>query len=205
MAITSSGADLSWSFPCGLRGYHVYRSIWLPVLHETIPTICERDNPYDRYAVAARKSLPGTLAVESTIGHLPKEICRFTSFLMLYGGIVVVKVLDTHHRRSPLVRGGLEIPVLLIVKMAYSPQNKDALLKYKSLVEEHYKEPVDGKFEDYTDAVLKELRCDIDEEDETDVEQVDVHDDNVEEAAFGSQSEAIDCTNAGSLDADSEQ
>ena len=98
----------------------------------------------------------------------------------------MVKVLDTHHRRSPLVRGGLEIPVLLIVKMAYSPQNKDALLKYKSLVEEHYKEPVDGKFEDYTDAILKELWCDIDKEDETDDKQVDVHDDDAEEAALGS-------------------
>ena len=88
------------------------------------------------------------------------------------------------------------------MKMAYSPQSKDTLLKYKSLVEEHYKEPVDGKFDDYTDAVLKELQCDIDEADD---EQVDVHDDDAEEAAFGSQSETIDCTDAGGLDADSEQ
>ena len=56
--------------------------------------------------------------------------------------------------------------------MDYSPQNKDALLKYKSLVEQYYKEPVDGKFEDVTDTVLKDLESDADEE--TDDEAVDM-------------------------------
>jgi len=78
------------------------------MLHEILSTIHERSNPYDCYAIAARKSLPGTLAVESTVGHLPKEISRLTSFIMLHGAIVVVKILNTHHRRSPLVQGGLE-------------------------------------------------------------------------------------------------
>ena len=41
--------------------------------------------------------------------------------------------------------------------MEYSPQNKDALFKYESLVEQYYKEPTDSKFEDITDTVLKDL------------------------------------------------
>ena len=48
--------------------------------------------------------------------------------------------------------------------MDYSPQNKDGLSKYESLVEQYYKEPVDGKFEDITDTVLKDLESDADEE-----------------------------------------
>ena len=167
-----TNADLSWSFPCGLRGYHEYKAIWTPGLDETIAVIRERDNPYDHNAVAARKSLPGTLAVESTIGHLPKEISRFTSFLMQHSALVTLKVLDTHYRRSPLARGGLEIPVLVMVKMNYSLQNKDALFEYKTLVEQHYQEPVDGVFQDYTDTVLKELQCESEEDtDESDEEQ----------------------------------
>ena len=125
----ASATDFSLSFPCGLRGYHEYRAIWTPALHKILPTIHERSNPYDRYAIAAcaRNSLPGTLVVESTVGHLPREISRLTRFIMLHGAIVVVKILDTHHRRLPLVQGGLEIPIQVIVKMEYSPQNKDAL------------------------------------------------------------------------------
>ena len=132
---TASATDLSLSFPCGSRGYHEYRALWTPILHKILPSIHERSNPYDRYAIAARKSLPGTLAVESTVGHLPREISRFTRFIMLHGAIVVVKILDTRHRRSPLVQGGQEIPIQVIVRMEYSAHNKDALLRYKCLVE----------------------------------------------------------------------
>ena len=91
-----------------------------------------------------------------------------TCFIMLHGAIVVVKILDTHHCRLPLVQGGLEI------------QNKDALFKYESLVEQDYKEPVDGKFEDVTDTVLKDLGSDADEETDDEAEDteqaVDTHD-----------------------------
>ena len=55
--------------------------------------------------------------------------------------------------------------------MQYSPQNKDALFKYESLIEQCYKEPgVDGKFEDITKTVLKDLESDADEETESEVE-----------------------------------
>ena len=158
--------DISWSFQCGLRGYHEYKVIWTPALNEILPAIHESGNSFDCYAIAARKCLPGTLAVESTVGHLPKELSRFTRFVMLHGATVVAEVLDTHHRRSPLVQGGLEIPIQVTVRMDYSPQNKDALFKYESLVEQYYKEPVDGKFEDFTDTVLRDLEDADDEKDD---------------------------------------
>ena len=154
-------------------------------LHSGYYIIHKSGNPYDRYAIAARKSLPGTSAIASIVGHLPREISRFTCFLIQHGATVVVKVLETHHRRSPLVQGGLEIPIKVIVKMDYSPQNKDALLKYESLVEQYYKEPVDGKFEDITESILKDLESDEETDDEAvDHEQaVRMHDDD--EAEYG--------------------
>ena len=47
-------------------------------------------------------------------------------------------------------------------------QNKDALSRYEALVNQYYKEPVDGKFEDVTATILNDIDLDTDEEvDET--------------------------------------
>ncbi len=127
------------------RGYHVYRTIWTPTLGETMATIHESGNPHDCYAIAARKYLPGTGLLESTVGHLPKEISRITRFIMMYGAIVTVKVVDTHHRRSPLVQGGLEIPIEVTISMEYQPKHKDLMAKYEELVGKYYQEPVVDK------------------------------------------------------------
>ena len=134
----------------GLRGYHEYRAVWTPRLNEVLPTIHERTNPHYRYAIADRKRVIGCI-VESAVGHLPKEISRVTRFIMLY-------------RRSPLVRGGLEIPIQVIVKMECNSQNEDALTRYEALVNQYYKEPVDGKFEDVTTTILNDIHSDTDEE-----------------------------------------
>ena len=36
---------------------------------------------------------------------------------MLYGAVVRIRVTDVYHRRSPLVQGGIEILVEVLVKM----------------------------------------------------------------------------------------
>ena len=72
-------------------------------------------SPVDTHTIAARKRLPGSVILESTVGHLPKEISRATHYIMLYGALFTVQVIDTHHQRSPLVQGGLEIPIEVTV------------------------------------------------------------------------------------------
>ena len=113
-------------------------------------------------------------------------------FIMLHSAIVVVKILDTHHCRLPLVQGGLEIPIQVIVKMDNSPQNKDALFKYESLVEQYYKEPVDGKFEDVTATVLKDLGSDADEETDDEAEDTEQAVDTHDEAGAEDMEQAAD-------------
>ena len=44
-------------------------------------TVHERNNPYDRYAVATKRSMPGF--VELTVGHLPKEMSRVTRLMQI--------------------------------------------------------------------------------------------------------------------------
>ena len=57
--------------------------------------------------------LPGTL-VASIVGHIPKEISRYTRHIVEHGASVDAFVLATHHRPSPLIQGGLEIPFKVI-------------------------------------------------------------------------------------------
>ena len=137
----------------------MYNKDWKPRIDEVLSAVHEQNNLYDRYAIAAQKKLPGRLG-PSTIGHLPKEISRFTRFIIHYGATVTVRIISDNHRRSPLIQRGLEIPVEVSVTMISSEKNNAALAKYKELVSQNYKEPVDGKFEDVTDMILKEFESD---------------------------------------------
>ena len=152
-------STLRVSFLCGLRGYHEYRTVWNPVIDEVLHTRHKRNNIHDRYAIAAINLLPGTIA-PSVVGHLPKEISRITYFIINHGATVRCRVISDHHRRTPLIQGGLEIPVEVVVEMPVKDRNISLIMqKYESLVQEAYKEPASdtGMFEDATEEILKEL------------------------------------------------
>lgn len=151
-------------FYCGLRGYHIYKAIWSPRNHELLVAKQETNNPHDQYAIAAYKQ-------ESVVGHLPKEISRFTWFIIRHGAAVTVKVVDVRQRRSPLIRGGLEIPVEVTVSMPFLDSNKQALEEYRKLVDIHYEEPIDGNFRDYTADILRAIDNTDSSESETDQEE----------------------------------
>ena len=90
--------------------------------------------------------------------HLPREISRATRFFLLRGGVVCAKVIGKNHRRSPLVQGGLEIPVQVTAVMDLTERNKAILEKYLQIIVSNYKEPgIDGHFDDCTKEVLKGL------------------------------------------------
>ena len=153
--------SITTSFPCGLRGFHVYQDIWKPANGEALNCIHEKKNSHDRYAIAATKRLPGRIA-DSIVGHLPREISRFTRFFISRGGTVKVMVVDSKYRRSPLIQGGLEIPVTVHIELDSTPRNVSVLERYKKLVNENYKEPINGNFENCTKDVLRDLLEDTD-------------------------------------------
>ena len=83
-------------------------------------------------------------------------------------GWFTFKVTDENYRRSPLIQGGLGIPVEVICEMDDTPRNRAITERYKTLVTTHYKDPEqDGQFDDCTKDVLEEL-C---EDDYSDVEE----------------------------------
>ena len=78
--------------------------------------------------MAGKKTLPGTLA-PSIIGHLPKEISRYTRYIIEHGAQVCAFVISTTHRVSPLIQGSLEIPIRVEIKLPYDEVNDSNLKK----------------------------------------------------------------------------
>ena len=113
MEWNSKHTRLKWQaeITVDLRGFHVYKEVWSPIVGEQLKCCHERNNCYDRYAIA------------STVGHLPREISRATRFFLLRLGVVCAKVIDKTHRRSPLVQGGLEIPVQVTAEIDLTERN----------------------------------------------------------------------------------
>ena len=146
--------SLNFKFLCGLRRFHVYSDKWKPRIEERISIAHEKRNIHDINAMAGKKTLPGTLA-PSIIGHLPKEISRYTRYIIEHGAQVCAFVISTTHRISPLIQGGLAIPIRVEIKLRYDEVNDSNLKKYKQLIEENYREPVNGKYDDATDKILK--------------------------------------------------
>lgn len=54
--------------------------------------------------------------------------------------------------------------------MDLNEENIMAMRKYESLVDEYYKEPDDGKFEDATGDILESLKSDNDSETDSDAD-----------------------------------
>ena len=164
--------SLNFKIFCGLRGFHVYSDKWKPRIGERISIVHEKRNIHDINAMAGKKTLPGTLA-PTTIEHLPKEISRYTRYIIEHGAQVCAFVISTTHRVSPLIQGGLEIPIRVEIKLPYDEVNDSNLKKYKQLVEENYRDPVNGKYDDATDKILKEIGIDDEEsEEDSDVEEL---------------------------------
>ena len=77
MASGDHSGSITYSFKCGLRGLHVYKEVWSPIVGEQLKCCYERNNCYDRYAITVTKCLRCRLG-NSTVGHLPREISRAT-------------------------------------------------------------------------------------------------------------------------------
>ena len=62
------------------------------------------------------------------------------------------------------VSGGLKIPVMVTLSMDYSEHNQAKVLKIEVLFNDYYLEPVKGNFDDATNAILKTIRSDNEDE-----------------------------------------
>ena len=89
----------------------------------------------DPFAVAWKLKVAGKLMAE-VVGHVPREISRVTSFFLDRGGVVVGYVLDEKYQPSPIPRGGLEIVLSTVFKIA--DENRRYLERLKNIISENY-------------------------------------------------------------------
>lgn len=92
-----------------VRGYHVYKDIWIAQVGELL--VCERDqyNVQDRYAVSVKKD-------GNVIGHLPRKISRVCSVFLRRGGNIQCIIVAQRRYSSDLPQGGLEVPCSLLFR-----------------------------------------------------------------------------------------
>ena len=82
-----------------------------------------------------------------------------------------MEVIDPKHRRSPLVQGGLEIPVKVSTEMEHNTRGREILARYETHTRDTYKEPTDetdGKFDDCTCEILKNVAAEDSSDSESD-------------------------------------
>ena len=85
-----AAAESSFEFESVIRGHHVSKQLWSPVVGESLDVECEPSNPYDSYAVSVLRD--GTV-----VGHVPREVRRHFYTFLHNGGNITCEV--TCHRK----------------------------------------------------------------------------------------------------------
>ena len=107
----------------------------MPEIGQILACDHEPNNAFDAFAIAL-SSENGQI-----IGHLPREISRATKFLMDRGARFEADVLFQRYRRSPLVQGGLEIPIKLRLSIRPSKLNERLISRYVEVYQRSYEDP----------------------------------------------------------------
>ena len=124
---------------CVSRGYHLYRQVWRPRLNQKLVIKAERNNLYEPYAMDIYAQVPGKITDKTLVGHILREISRFSNFYARYGDVISAKVRQTMFRISPLPQGGLEIPIYLCIQQG--ERSGEIYNQIKNYVVEYYMEP----------------------------------------------------------------
>ena len=108
-----------------VRGHHVYKDVWDPVIGEKLECCRESGNVQDRYAVAVvrthmeprskhKRRNRHKLNTVITVGHLPRKISCVCSLFLRHGGTITCEITGNRRHSYDLLQGGLEVPCLLL-------------------------------------------------------------------------------------------
>jgi hypothetical protein len=86
-----------------IRGHHVYKDIWIPMIGEILEVQREPENEHDHRAVCVLKS-------DTIVGHIPREFSRIFWFFLGRGGRISCEV--TGRRKHGK---GLEVPCVYTI------------------------------------------------------------------------------------------
>ena len=145
---------------CGPLHCHVYSTTkgWKPYLQEKITFKREHDNVHDRFAVSGLATLHGRLA-PVVVNSLSKGIKPLCVVFSRKRPKVYRRSTNTEAKRSPLIQGGLEIPIK--VNVQWTDSRNLAVLKQRT---EKVSYLIETDYTDDSKSILAEIQ------DEADVE-----------------------------------
>lgn len=110
---------MKYVYPCVVRGFHVYKVYWDPVIGESLDTEPDSDGEKfgDMHCVAVKKG-------NMTVGHVPKDISLLAKYFIIHGGSITCKITGKR-QRSKMLRGGLEVPC----KYIFTIEGKAAVIR----------------------------------------------------------------------------
>lgn len=88
----------TYAYSSVIRGHYIYKSIWTPVVGETLEARIEENNIHDRFAISV-------LREDKIVGHVPQEISQLFSSFLNRGGVVTAEVTGKRIHGK-----GLEVP-----------------------------------------------------------------------------------------------
>ena len=94
-----------------VRGYHVYKDIWIAAVGEELPCVRETENHRDPFAVAKARS-------GVTVRHIPRKISSTCSMFLRRGGMINCRVKGERRYSEDLSQRGLEVPCILLLRGA---------------------------------------------------------------------------------------
>ena len=112
----------SYEFLLVVRGHHVYKDIWTPVIDEELTIKKEDLNEHDRYALSTARDFSnetdagtevssevaataGAASSGAFVGHVPREYSKLLWFFIHRGGSIVCKITGRRQKGN-----GLEVP-----------------------------------------------------------------------------------------------
>lgn len=113
--------DFCLTYESVVRGHHIYKHIWTPLLGEVLSLLVEEENEYDRYAIAVMKE-------DSIVGHVPQSLSKIFHFFIRHDGIITCEITGQRKKGH-----GLEVPCCykLTGKPKYIARAKELLKKLK--------------------------------------------------------------------------
>ena len=110
----------SLTFEAMVRGYHVYKEIWLAAVGEELSYVRKVGHCHNLFVVAVVKSAVVVI-------HVPRKILSICSLFLRQGGTINCRVTGGRHFWN-LPQGGLEIPCTLMLWWAHSNIDKVKML-----------------------------------------------------------------------------
>lgn len=86
-----------------IRGHHIHKDVWTPVIDEQLNCGREKGNISDPYAVPTVKS-------SNIVGHMPCRISAACNLFIQNRDNISCKVTGSRHYSGDLPQGGLEVP-----------------------------------------------------------------------------------------------